>query len=573
MTKPGPDVVSLLPADPNLDRVTECIRDASPTARIAAETTLMGVRRRLRHSRCDVLLVSTDAVGTAALEDAAISSGTAIIVAMPQAPSVEERASIRSRIRAQGARTLIFGNEATRGLLECALDAAQGTVATRAPDTGRLPDSSPASITMFGHRTLSQLNVSREALFASLRSAIAAPPGTKPFTLILAAIGRFRVLCDSLLTEGTAALLHAIITRLAGSVDATDMVAYLGDGRFAVLAVGPSRPDLPAAVRACFDEPFTVAGDPVYTQVAVGLTESTRAYDSPEAVIRDGITAVRRARAGRHAAKFDTSMRVEEADELRLEGELRRAVQQQDFSLRYQPVVKLESGRPIGFEALARWTSPTRGFVSPAEFIPILERTGLIIDLGAWILHEAAAQAAAWNREFELTHPLVVSVNVSAKQLQRPELIDHVRAALESTGLQPGALKLEFTETATIEAPAEILEVLNGCKALGVDVWVDDFGTGYSSLSQLGQFPVDGLKLDKAFVDPLDGTPAGSAMARAVLGIANVVGAPVVAEGIETPAQAQELIELGCVWGQGYHFARPMAVGDAYAYVASQSAS
>ena len=557
------DVVTLLPEEPAFERVDALLHETGTHVRVHAEAAVDDVRRRIRDKTCHVVLATDDEIGSAALEDQELCDEVRVIVVLTSTPEASQREAVRREQQGRGAFVVLFADDLDLALVECALDAALFS-------SGAVDKRPSKSMTMAGRGTLSSLNITRELLFGSLRHLVNAPPGTQPFTLYVLAIDRYRVISDSLLTEGTSALLEAVTERLNEQVRPQDTVAYLGDGRFAVLAMGEDDPAVGKALSGIAAESFEIGTDPLFLEIAVGLTRATRSYDCAEDVIRDGIIAARQSQLGGAPAVFETSMRTEEAQEIRLEAELRQAVANRDFRLAYQPIVELPSGELLGFEALVRWTSPTIGFVSPAVFIPVLERTDLIIDLGAWILHEAASQLARWNEALSHPAPLMMSVNVSAKQLPRAELVDHVRQTLEETQIEPRTLKLEFTETATMEKPAEVAAVLTDCKALGVQVWVDDFGTGYSSLGHIRRFPVDGLKLDKAFVDPLDGTLEGSTMARAVMGVAGVIGVLVVAEGIESESQAAELVALGCQRGQGYHFSKPLDVESATAYIAER---
>ena len=563
------DVVSLLPAEPAFESVAALLERSGTHVRVHSDSSVEDVRRRIRDKTCHLVVATDDATGSAALDDQELCDDVRVIVVLERAPDDGAREEIRREHQGRGAFVTLFADDLDLALIECALDAALFS-------SGAVDKRPSKSMTMAGRGTLSSLNITRELLFGSLRHLVEAPPGAQPFALYVVAIDRYRVISDSLLTEGTSALLEAVIERLNRLVRPQDTVAYLGDGRFAVLAMGEDDPGLGEALSRAAAEPFTFGDEPLYLETAVGLTRATRKYECAEDVIRDGIIAARQSQLGGAPAVFEASMRTEEAQEIRLEAELRRAVEARNFRLAYQPIVELPSGKLLGFEALVRWTSPTSGFVSPARFIPVLERTELIIDLGAWILQEAASQLARWKQE--LSPParldrLIMSVNVSAKQLPRPELVEHVRETLEDTKIDPSTLKLEFTETATMEKPTEVAAVLTACKELGVKVWVDDFGTGYSSLGHIRRFPVDGLKLDKAFVDPLDGTLEGSTMARAVMGVAGVIGVAVVAEGIESEAQAAELVTLGCQRGQGYFFSKPLDVEAATVYIAERCGS
>jgi EAL domain-containing protein (putative c-di-GMP-specific phosphodiesterase class I) len=243
---------------------------------------------------------------------------------------------------------------------------------------------------------------------------------------------------------------------------------------------------------------------------------------------------------------------------LDFEAALRRAVIRQQFTVRYQPVVELADGRLAGLEALVRWDHPERGLVMPGEFVGLAEDTGLIVPIGRWVLHAACQAARDWQRRFPLPSPPFLSVNLSVRQLQQPDLLEDVAGALDASGLDPGDLMLEITESVVAADQQAMLERLAGLRALGVHLAIDDFGTGYSSLAYLKHLPVDTLKLAKPFVDGLLRGAEEAALTNAILRIADLLDLEVIAEGIEHPAQATELQDLGCRLGQGFHFARPL---------------
>jgi EAL domain-containing protein (putative c-di-GMP-specific phosphodiesterase class I) len=262
-------------------------------------------------------------------------------------------------------------------------------------------------------------------------------------------------------------------------------------------------------------------------------------------------------------------MRIEAMTMLRLEMQLRQAVEREELELHYQPVMSLSNRSLAGFEALVRWKHPRRGIVAPNEFIPIAESTGLIVPIGRWALHEAARQLRGWRDEFRLRdRDLSISVNLSGRQTTDPRLLDEITAALTGNGLGRGTIKLELTESVLMDNAEAVTELLNGLRSRGVHIYVDDFGTGYSSLSYLHRFPVDGLKIDKSFVDMLDGTRQSTAMVRTIIDLAANLGVEVVAEGIEDDAQAIALFEMGCELGQGFLFAPPLTPEEAQAEVA-----
>jgi len=255
---------------------------------------------------------------------------------------------------------------------------------------------------------------------------------------------------------------------------------------------------------------------------------------------------------------FDTAMHTRAVQRLDFEAALRRAVIRQQFTVRYQPVVELPGGKLAGLEALVRWDHPERGLVMPGEFVALAEDTGLIVPIGRWVLHAACQAARDWQRRFPLQPHPFLSVNLSVRQLQQPDLLEDVAGALDASGLDPDQLMLEITESVLAADQEAMLERLSGLRALGVHLAIDDFGTGYSSLAYLRHLPVDVLKLAKPFVDGLLHGAEEAALTNAILRIADLLGLRVIAEGIEQEAQAQELARLGCPYGQGFHFARPL---------------
>ena len=268
---------------------------------------------------------------------------------------------------------------------------------------------------------------------------------------------------------------------------------------------------------------------------------------------------------GRHEM-FQPEMHAAVVDKLELEAELLQAVERREFVLMYQPIVELDGGVVVGFEALVRWQHPRRGLMAPLTFIPLAEQTGVIIPLGRWVLNEACRQGAFWqNGLAEGRLPMSMTVNISSLQLDHPTLVDDVRSALEASGLEPASLVLEITEGAIIREFDEIVDRLRELKTLGVRLAIDDFGTGYSSLAYLQRFPIDILKIDKAFVDGVGRGGKDAALARTIIALGDMLSIHTVAEGIEQAEQRTQLCALGCGLGQGFLFAKPLSVADASA--------
>ena len=343
-----------------------------------------------------------------------------------------------------------------------------------------------------------------------------------------------------------------------------DLAARLGGDEFAVLV--PQVDDEAEAVAlgerlaAILRTPVTVAGREVLARASVGVRMARGGDEDPERLLRDADMAMYAAKtAGRAGVRvFDTAMHTRAVQRLDFEAALRRAVIRQQFTVRYQPVVELGGGGLAGLEALVRWDHPDRGLVMPGEFVSLAEDTGLIVPIGRWVLHAACQAARDWQRRFPLQPHPFLSVNLSVRQLQQPDLLEDVAGALDASGLDPGELMLEITESVLVTDQEAMLERLGGLRALGVHLAIDDFGTGYSALAYLKTLPVDTLKLAKPFVDGLLRGAEEAALTNAILRIADLLGLQVIAEGIEQEAQALELDRLGCPLGQGFHFARPL---------------
>ena len=395
----------------------------------------------------------------------------------------------------------------------------------------------------------------------------AAADGTV-LAVLLIDLDQFKNVNDSFGHHTGDDLLTQVAPRLRAAVGPQDTVARFGGDEFVVLCEGLAGPwDALEAARglsAAWAEPFRLGEDDVFISGSAGVAVAHAGRGDPATLLREADAAMYRAKArGRGQVElYDEAMRARAYDRLRLEGDLRRALADGDIQIAYQPIVDLRDGRPLAVEALARWTHPQRGEVSPASFIPMAEESGLIADLGRHVLRTACAQIARWRAELPGAEELQLSVNVSARQIARGELLGDVRDALREFGLPPHALALEVTESALMEetdAPGPVLASLRG---VGVRIVLDDFGTGYSSLSYLRRFPLDGIKLDRSFVDGL-GQPDAAAVVEAIVGMGATLGLVMTAEGIETREQAERLRDLGCPRGQGYLLARPLPAAEA----------
>jgi diguanylate cyclase (GGDEF)-like protein len=364
---------------------------------------------------------------------------------------------------------------------------------------------------------------------------------------------------------------HALVVvadRLRRASRPGDTVARLGGDEFALLIEDPvSRDEVQALAGRLIDavtQPFDWEDQSVVVGASVGVA-------FVEVGLRGADDLMRNADVGLYAAKaagrgqvrvLDSSMFDAARTRFELGSDLRNALDKHELVLQYQPIVELQAGQPIGFEALVRWQHPARGMLLPDEFIPLAEETGAIIPLGRWVLTRACADLAKWTRTYPEAASLYVSVNLSARQLEDPHIVSEVQAALSGADLEPKRLVLEITETALMHDMQSALARLNALKALGIRLSVDDFGTGYSSLSYLQQFPVDTVKIDKSFVDDVYSGSDNATFVAAILRLSEALHLDTLAEGIETEDQANTLKQLGCRLGQGFHYAKPLNAAD-----------
>jgi EAL domain-containing protein (putative c-di-GMP-specific phosphodiesterase class I) len=299
-----------------------------------------------------------------------------------------------------------------------------------------------------------------------------------------------------------------------------------------------------------------VAGRDVFVGASVGVAITRAAAVESDVLLNQADLAMYRAKkeGPGKVVVYEPYMHAEVLNYLNLRVDLQKALTENEFRLQYQPLVNLETGETTGVEALIRWHSPTRGLVSPIDFIPIAEESGLIIEIGQWVLESSAAQVAAWRRQFP---ELLLNVNVSGHQLSHPRFADNVMRALALAGLPTSAVTLELTESVLMSDPDAAVRSLASLRELGVQLSIDDFGTGYSSLAYLRELPVDELKIDRAFIARAELTGEDLALVRTIVELGHILGLRVVAEGIENAAQLAALRRLGCALGQGYHLCRP----------------
>ena len=405
------------------------------------------------------------------------------------------------------------------------------------------------------------------------------------FALLAVGLDRFNVVADSVGPAMADRLLVAIGQRLQAGLRCTDIVtpddsaftvARLGSEEFTILLDDVTGVDAALRVaerlRAAIEASFEIDGQRLFASARIGLAVSTSGYVDPEEILRDAATALNRARAEGAAAVeiFDPAMRERAVARLKLETDLRKAVDAGEFEVFYQPIVSLFTGKIVAFEALARWRHPERGIVGPAEFIALAEETGLILQIGRSVLSDACRQLAAWRRTYGESAPEAVCVNVSSRQFLDDALPEIISGILAATGLSPANLKLEVTESVLIGDITVACATVARLQELGIEWSLDDFGTGYSSLSYLHQLRVDAVKVDRSFVSRMGDNGDGAEMVRAIVELGHNLGMAVVAEGVETEAQLKGLRALGCQFCQGFLFSKPVEAAVASVLIATQ---
>ena len=388
-------------------------------------------------------------------------------------------------------------------------------------------------------------------------------PGARTPAVLFIDLDGFKQVNDTLGHQCGDEVIIGVAAMLRRSVLGSDIVGRLGGDEFGVVLAGVSSSDdavtVAKRILAEMDNPVLIDGQELKARASIGVAVAESGDTDADELLHHADIAMYGAKR-RHTHSYQLyvdGMRDPAVDAVALDEELRHAVGNGELRLHYQPIVTLDGGDLIGFEALMRWQHPTRGLLAPAEFIPLAEQTGTINELGAWALEHASRQVLRWQQRVPAGRRLELSVNLSAHQLDRPDLVSEVLTILRRTGYDPANLVLEVTETALVKDEAAI-PLLTALRAEGIRIALDDFGTGYSSLRYLTQLPVDILKIDRCFVAELNGTGTASAIAETMVRLAQVLHLETVAEGIEDAAQVTELTLLGCQSGQGYHFARPM---------------
>mgnify|MGYP000509555244 CR=1 FL=1 len=384
------------------------------------------------------------------------------------------------------------------------------------------------------------------------------------FAVLFLDLDRYQVVKYSLGHLISEQLLVATAQLLKTCLGPQDILARMGGDEFAILLAdieGPGGAEKIAEnIHRILSSPFKLNGPVVFSTTSIGIVFGSLGYDEPEEFLRAADTAMHYAkvRGIGGTAIFHPDMQAGAVKRWQLETDLQQGIKCRQFFLNYQPIICLETGRLMGFEALVRWQHPNRGLVSPVEFIPLAEETGLIIPLGEWVLQEACSRLAMWEEQFPYFSSLSLSVNLSGIQLKQLDIIEKIDRICQGAGVRGDRLKLEITESVLMENAVAARDVLESLQARSIRVCLDDFGTGYSSLSYLHRLPINTLKVDRSFVGNLELDRKNFNIIKAIITLAHSLGLDVIAEGVESMEQVEVLRSLGCEYGQGYYFSRPL---------------
>ncbi|MDQ3921872.1 MAG: EAL domain-containing protein [Actinomycetota bacterium] len=388
-------------------------------------------------------------------------------------------------------------------------------------------------------------------------------------------LDNFKLVNDSLGHEVGDRLLVAVAERLKACLRPEDTVARLGGDEFTILLEDvPGEGEATKVAERIIEElrsPFVLGAREVFAASSIGIALGISSKDRPEDLLRAADRAMYQAKNQGEAYHLATDIHMDgrALKRLELEGDLRRAIEREEFRVYCQPEILLENGKVVGMEALVRWEHPQRGLLFPSEFIPAAEETGLILPIGQWVLEVACQQARTWQERYPSEPRPVMYINLSARQFQQPNLVDKVADVLQKTGLDPGGLGLEITESVVMEEASSTIVTLRKLRALGLQLAIDDFGTGYSSMSYLKRFPVDYVKIDRSFVEDLGKGTEYEIIASGMVSLARALNMKAIAEGVESAKQLARLREMGCEMAQGYYFSEPIPAEEASALFAT----
>lgn len=416
----------------------------------------------------------------------------------------------------------------------------------------------------------------RVAFSEAVEDVLASEAGAAAHAVLIVDLTRFSRINESMGSIAGDELIITVARRMVSSLRAGDMLARIGGDEFAILlrlSDGPGDA-LHAArrIQSTMTTPFRISDLEIRIDCAVGCALVSDQVSGVEDLVRNAQFALKRAKRSGRVEVYQPGEVSKARHRFSLETELRRAIEGDMLSLAFQPLIDLRTNRVSSFEALARWEHESLGFISPAEFIPVAEESGLIVPLGRWALERALVTLAEWDARHGKRLPIHVGVNVSAIQLARDDVASAVENIIRRAGVTGDRLTLELTESSIVQDPERATRTLQGLKGLDAKIAMDDFGTGYSSLAYLQRLPIDILKIDRSFVTGMLGDRDSVSIVRAVLGLADALGMETTAEGVETFEVSQTLAALGCTWGQGFYFSKPLLADDAFAYWCSRSA-
>ncbi len=396
------------------------------------------------------------------------------------------------------------------------------------------------------------------------------------FAVLFLDINRFKTINDSLGHSMGDQLIMNIAKRLATTIKSKDLVAHFGGDEFAFILKNINDIEDAILFAECvkdkMSDPFTLGGRQVFTSFSIGISIGKKEYQAAEDVLRDADIAMYHAKESKKDyVIFDKKMHTRAVTLHQLETDLRSAIERNELCMYYQPIIGLGEMKISGFESLVRWKHPLRGLIPPNEFIPVSEETGLIIPMTLWILRTSCRQMVEWQRKYPNFRNSVMSVNLSGKHFAQKDLVKQIKTIIAETRINPACLKLELTESAMMENAEKVILTLKQMRELGVQLSIDDFGTGYSSLSYLHRFPINTLKVDRSFVSSMEAGSENGEIVRTVIALAKTLKLSVIAEGIETIHQLHQLRILGCEYGQGYLFSRPVATEEAETFINEKS--